>query len=139
MARTCTFMDMLWNGSRSSTTRSRRETQPSPCPPFFPSEVEQLPQAASLRAAHRNLCLFLIVHAQLVGTFEPGHNFADVIDVDQKRSMRAPEQTGIEVVEKLFQRPAVRLAFQARVTAGGHRDDSIFDGCVADILRIGQE
>src|SRR5271167_1830045 len=49
------------------------------CPLFLPSEVEQFPQAAGLGAAHRNLCLLLIVHAQLVGAFEPGHDLADVI------------------------------------------------------------
>src|ERR1700691_1385215 len=102
-------------------------------------EVEQFPQPSGLRAAYWNLRLLLVVHAQLVGALEPGHDFADVIDVDQKRAMRAPENIRIEIVEKLLQRPAVRLPFQARMAAGGHRYHAIFDGRITNIFRIAHE
>ena len=52
--------------------------------PDFSLEVEQFAQAAGLRAADGDFRLLLIVHAQLVGAFEPWHHFADVVDVDQE-------------------------------------------------------
>ena len=55
------------------------------------SESEQFPQALRLSPAHGYLGLLLVVHAELVRAFEPGHHFADVVDVHQKRPMRAPE------------------------------------------------
>lgn len=55
------------------------------------SQVEELAQAAGLRTTHGNLRLFLIVHAELIGALEPGYDFANVIDVDQKRAVRPPE------------------------------------------------
>src|SRR5260370_39586942 len=84
------------------------------------SQVEQFPQAAGLGTAHRNLRLFLVVHAQLVGAFEPGHDFPDVIDVDQKRPGGPPKQIGVERVEKLFRRSAVRAALQAPLSTVAH-------------------
>ena len=103
------------------------------------SQVEQFPQAAGLGAAHRNLRLFLVVHAQLVGALKPRDDFADVIDVNQKRPVRPPKQIRIEIFGKFFQRPAIRVAFHARMAAGGHGYNAIFDGGIADILGVGQE
>src|SRR5579863_3275908 len=45
------------------------------------SESEQFPQTLGLSPADGNLGLFLVVHAQLVGTLEPGHDFADAVHV----------------------------------------------------------
>ncbi len=55
------------------------------------SESEEFSQPLGLGAADGNLGLLLVVHAQLVGTLEPGHNFADTVDVHQVGTMRAPE------------------------------------------------
>lgn len=46
------------------------------------SQSEQLPQLLRLRPAHRNLGLLLIVHAQLIRTFEPRHHFFNTIGID---------------------------------------------------------
>ena len=56
------------------------------------SESEQLPQALGLSPAHGYLGLLLVVHAQLVGTLEPGNNFADTVDVHQVGTVGAPEE-----------------------------------------------
>lgn len=45
-------------------------------------EVEKFAETAGLGAAHGDFGLFLVIHAQLVGAFEPGDDFADVVDVD---------------------------------------------------------
>jgi hypothetical protein len=63
------------------------------------SESEQFAQPLCLRPADWNLALFLIVHAQLVRTLEPGHDFANTIDIHQVRSMSPPEQPGIQTAE----------------------------------------
>lgn len=60
------------------------------------SEAEKFTQALRLSAADWNLALLLIVHAQLVGTFEPGHNFANPIDVHQVGAMGTPEQARVQ-------------------------------------------
>ena len=63
------------------------------------SETEKLPQTLGLSAADWNLALLLIVHAQLVGTLEPGHDFANSINVHQVRAVGAPEQSRIQARE----------------------------------------
>lgn len=56
------------------------------------SESEQFPQPFGLSPADRNLGLLLVVHAQLVGTLEPGNDFADAVDVHQVGAVRPPEK-----------------------------------------------
>jgi hypothetical protein len=63
------------------------------------SETEELPQTLGLSAADWNLALLLIVHAQLVGTLEPGYDFANSINVHQVRAVGAPEQSRIQARE----------------------------------------
>jgi len=92
-----------------------------------------------LGAADWNLRLLFVVHAQLVGAFEPGHDFADVIDVYEERAMGPPEQIRVEIFEKLFESAAVGMAFHAGVAAGGNGDDSIFYRGVTDIFGVGEE
>ena len=55
------------------------------------SEPEQFAKALGLGTADGNLGLFLIVHPELVGTLEPGNDFADAIGVDEVGSVRAPK------------------------------------------------
>ena len=59
------------------------------------SESEQLPQALRLSPADWNLCLLLVVHAQLVRALEPRHYFTDAVDVHQVRPVRPPEKFGV--------------------------------------------
>jgi len=63
------------------------------------SEPEKFPQPLGLSAADWNLALLLIVHAQLVGTLEPGYDFANSINVHQVRAVGAPEQSRIQARE----------------------------------------
>ena len=63
------------------------------------SEPEQFPQPFCLSPADWNLALLLIVHAQLIGTLEPGNDFANTIDIHQVRPMSSPEQARIQAVE----------------------------------------
>lgn len=63
------------------------------------SEPEQLPQTFGLSPTDWNLALLLIVHAQLVRAFEPGHDFANAIDVNQVGAVSSPEQSRIEAGE----------------------------------------
>src|ERR1700721_2903605 len=79
-----------------------------------PLQIEQLPQTARLCAAYRNLGLLLICHPQLIGALEPRHDFANLVNVDQERSVRAPEHRRIEQIEQLVERAALRLPFQRR-------------------------
>ena len=55
------------------------------------SNSKQFPQAPGLSSADGNLGLLLVVHAQLVGTLEPGDDLADSVDVHQVGPVRAPE------------------------------------------------
>ena len=56
------------------------------------SESEQFPQPFGLSPAHGYLGLLLVVHSQLVRTLEPGHDFADAVDVHQIGAVRPPEK-----------------------------------------------
>jgi hypothetical protein len=63
------------------------------------SEAEKLPQPFGLSAADGNLALLLVIHAQLIRALEPGHNFANSIDVHQVGAMSAPEQALVQTGE----------------------------------------
>ncbi len=60
------------------------------------SEPEQFAQPPGLGPADWNLALLLIIHAQLVRTLEPGHDFPNPVDVHEVGAVSAPEQTGIQ-------------------------------------------
>ena len=55
------------------------------------SEPEKFAQALGLGAADGNLRLFLVVHPELVGTLEPGDDFADAVDIHEVGSVGAPK------------------------------------------------
>ena len=55
------------------------------------SKSEKFAQPLGLSPADRDLGLFFIVHSQLVRAFEPGHDFADTIDVHQVRAVGPPK------------------------------------------------
>jgi len=46
-------------------------------------ESEKLAQALGLGAAYGDLGLLLVIHAELVGTLEPGDHFLDSIDIHE--------------------------------------------------------
>ena len=75
-------------------------------------QIEQFPQPLGLRAAHRNLGLLLVVHAQLVAGLEPRHHFADVVDVHHKAAMGAPETRRVQQLQQLFEGAALGLALE---------------------------
>ena len=79
-------------------------------------QIEQLPQPLGLRAAYGNLGLLLVVHAQLVAGLEPRHHFADVVDVDHKAAMGAPEERRVKQFEQLFKRAALGVPSKLCVT-----------------------
>ena len=56
------------------------------------SESEQFAQPLRLSPADWYLGLLLIIHAQLVRTLEPGHDFADAVNVYQIGAVRPPEK-----------------------------------------------
>ena len=56
------------------------------------SKSEQFPQSLGLSPADRNLGLLFVVHAQLVGAFEPGNDLADAIDVHQVGAVGPPKK-----------------------------------------------
>jgi hypothetical protein len=58
-------------------------------------EPEKFPQPSGLSPADWNLCLFLVVHAQLVRALEPRNDFADAVDVHQVGAVGSPKQIRI--------------------------------------------
>src|SRR5437868_12501148 len=72
-------------------TRSSSEMESESLPAELRLQPEQFAQALGLRAADGNLGLFFIVHPQLVGTLEPGNDFADAVDIHQVGPVGAPK------------------------------------------------
>jgi hypothetical protein len=60
------------------------------------SQSEELSQPLRLSPADWNLALFLIVHAQLVGTLKPGYDLANAIDIHQIGTVSSPKQSGVQ-------------------------------------------
>jgi hypothetical protein len=59
-------------------------------------QIEQLSQPLGLRAAHWDFGLLFVVHPQLIARLEPGHHFADLIDIHHEAAMGAPEARWVE-------------------------------------------
>src|SRR5215469_4111142 len=102
-------------------------------------QSEQSAQALGLGAADGNFGLLFVVHAQLVRALEPGDDFLDAVDINEIGPVRPPEDVGVEALQKLLERPAVRLAFHAVGAGGRDRDHTIFDGGEANFFLIDQE
>ena len=84
-------VDRVRDSLSGQGTRSSSENNSESLPAELRLESEQFTQALGLGAADGNLGLFLIVHPQLVGTLEPGDDFADAIDVHEVGAMSAPK------------------------------------------------
>src|SRR5262249_24621380 len=61
------------------------------------SQLQQRSQPLRLHAADRYLALLFVVHAELKTRFKPGDHFFDPVDIDQVRTMDAPEHIGVKV------------------------------------------
>src|SRR5262249_37165098 len=83
-----------------------------------------------------NFGLLLVIHAELVGAFEPGHNLLDAVDIHHIRTVRPPEEVRIEHFHQLFEGAAIRVALHM---GRRHRDDAFLNGGVTNILLIDQE
>ena len=99
-------------------------------------EVEELAEALGLGAADRDLGFAGIVHAELVGGLEPGHDLADVLDVDEEGAMGTPEGLGIELVGELLESSAVGLALDG---GGDDGDGALVDGGEADLALVDEQ
>src|SRR4029077_1144438 len=100
---------------------------------------EKLAQSLGLGATDRNLRLLLVIHSKLVRAFKPGNDFLDAVDVDQERTVRAPEKVRVKGIEQFFQGAAIGLAFSAVGSGGDHADHAVFDRGVADVSLIHQQ
>src|SRR5215469_6375872 len=100
---------------------------------------EKLAQSLGLGATDRNLRLLLVIHSKLVRALKPGNDFLDAVNINQERTVRAPEKIGIERVEQFFQGAAIGLAFGAVGSGGDHADHAVFDRGVADVSLIHQQ
>ena len=80
--------------------------------------------------------LFSVVHAELVAGFEPGDDFADMVDVDDEAAVGAPEEMGVEELEELFEGAAFGVAFEG---GGNDADGAVLDGCEADVGLVDEE
>ena len=99
-------------------------------------QAKQLPQALRLRPADRQLGVFAIVHAKLVGALEPGQDLLDPVDVHHVRAMGSPEEVGIKGFKQFFQRPAVGMSFHA---GGRYGDHAFVDRGETYVLLIHQD
>jgi hypothetical protein len=66
------------------------------CKPAVPAgdpdlQSKQFAQSLGLGTTDGNLSLLLVVHPKLVRTLEPGNDFSDAVDIDEIRSVSAPE------------------------------------------------
>ena len=87
-------------------------------------------------AADGDLGLLAVVHAELVAGLEPGNDFADVMDVDDEGTVRAPELLGVELLLKLFEGAAVGVAFDVARDDG---DAAFFDGGEAEVFLVDEQ
>ena len=87
-------------------------------------------------AADGNFCLLFVVHAELVSGFEPGNDFANLIDVDDETAVSAPEERGVELIEELLDGAALRLTFEL---LRDDANDSFADLGETDLCLINEE
>jgi len=79
---------------------------------------------------------FFVVHFQHEAGFEPGDNFADVVDVDEKGAMRTPEGVGVERGVEFLEGAVVGGAFEV---SGGDGDEAAFDGGEDEVFGVDEE
>src|ERR1700735_5045252 len=99
-------------------------------------ELEEFAEAFGLRAGDRNFAGALVVHLEHVAGLEPGHHFFNVIDVDEIRAVRAPEDAGIERGHELFDGAVIGDALGV---ARENRDGALLDGGVDHVLGVDED
>ena len=82
----------------------------------FALEVEEFAEALGLLAGDGDFGGFFVVHFQHEAGFEPGDDFADVVDVDEIGAVGTPKRVGGEGFVKFFEGAVVGGAFDI---AGG--------------------
>src|SRR5581483_9683125 len=102
-------------------------------------QSEQFPQTLGLRPAHRNFGLLFVVHAQLVGTLELWHYFANAVNIHKIGTVHAPEEIEIERVEQFLECPAIRLSLNSIRPRCKDADHAVFNKNVTDVFLIYQE
>ena len=75
----------------------------------------------------RNLSLLLVVHFELETRFEPGDDFANAVDVDEKGTMHAPKDVRIEIRLQFLNGTVVQVSLDI---SRDDCDQSIVDGGV---------
>jgi hypothetical protein len=67
---------------------------------------------------------------------EPRHHLADVVDVDHKAAMGAPEERRVQQFQQLFQGAALGVALEG---LRDHANHALVDGRVADLGLVDQQ
>ena len=100
------------------------------------SKLQQLSQPLRLRAADGDFRVLAVGHTELVGAFEPGDNFFDVVDIDQVGAVDPPEKRRVQIGLKFLDGPVIGLAFQV---LAHQRDEAILNGREDEIVGVQQE
>jgi len=79
---------------------------------------------------------FFVVHFEHEAGFEPGHDFADVVDVDEIGSVGAPERVGVKSGVEFLEGAVVGGAFEV---LGGDGDEAAFDGGEDEVFGVDEE
>ena len=99
-------------------------------------QVEEFAEAFGLLAGDGDFGLFFVVHFDHEAGFEPGHDFLDVVDVDEIGAVGAPEGFGVERGVELLESAVVGGAFQV---AGEDGDEAAFDAGEDEIFGVDEE
>ena len=99
-------------------------------------EIEEFAEALGLGAAYGDLCLFLVIHAELVSGFKPRDDFSDLIDVDDEAAVCAPEDRRIELIQEFLDRSALGLALELMCHDA---NDALIDFSEADFGLIDEQ
>ena len=96
-------------------------------------KFEQFAKAFGLLAGDGNFGGFFVVHFEHEAGFKPGHDFSDVVDIDEIGAMRAPEGIGVEGGVEFFKGAVVRGTLEILRSDG---DETAFDGGENEIFSV---
>ncbi len=100
------------------------------------SEFEEFAEAFGLLAGDGDFGGLFVVHFEHEAGFEPGDDFADVVDVDEVGAVGAPEGVWVEGGVEFLEGAVVGGAFEV---FRGNGDQAAFDGGEDQIFGIDQE
>src|SRR5215470_7055952 len=104
--------------------------------PELELKLKQFAEALGLLAADGDFRLLFVVHFEHVAGFKPGHNFLDVMNVDEVRAVRAPKHVGVERGVHLFERTVIGSTVGFACTNG---DEAVSNGGEHDVFRTNEE